>query len=192
MSFSNLASQLNGTGGPIVGRATVNPGGVGNAFGLHVVDVERSIPKPARWTSFATPPSKTPARRYIPATSRARYREALYRERLGAERGVLLRRRRNDAELHVPRLPDAHEPGPANDRHRDVEIANPGHPYGVRGVGEVSIVPPMAAVANAIHDATGVRNDQTADVTGGRGGGYNGQSVTPTNLNCRQSTHRGE
>ena len=38
-----------------------------------------------------------------------------------------------------------------------VEVANPGHPYGVRGVGEVPIVPPMAAIANAIHDATGVR-----------------------------------
>ena len=38
-----------------------------------------------------------------------------------------------------------------------VEVANPGHPYGVRGVGEVPIVPPMAAVANAIHRAVGVR-----------------------------------
>ena len=38
-----------------------------------------------------------------------------------------------------------------------VEVANPGHPYGVRGVGEVPIVPPLAAVANAIHDATGLR-----------------------------------
>ena len=38
-----------------------------------------------------------------------------------------------------------------------VEVPNPGHPYGIRGVGEVPIVPPMAAIANAIHDATGVR-----------------------------------
>ena len=38
-----------------------------------------------------------------------------------------------------------------------VEVANPGHPYGVRGVGEVPIVPPMAAMANAIYDAVGVR-----------------------------------
>jgi CO/xanthine dehydrogenase Mo-binding subunit len=38
-----------------------------------------------------------------------------------------------------------------------VEVANPGHPYGVRGVGEVPIVPPAAAVANAIYHATGVR-----------------------------------
>ena len=38
-----------------------------------------------------------------------------------------------------------------------VEVPNPGHPYGVRGVGEVPIVPPIPAVANAIYAATGVR-----------------------------------
>jgi CO/xanthine dehydrogenase Mo-binding subunit len=38
-----------------------------------------------------------------------------------------------------------------------VEVPNPGHPYGVRGVGEVPIIPPLAAVANAIADATGLR-----------------------------------
>jgi CO/xanthine dehydrogenase Mo-binding subunit len=38
-----------------------------------------------------------------------------------------------------------------------VEVPNPGHPYGVRGVGEVPIVPPLAAIANAIYDAIGVR-----------------------------------
>ena len=38
-----------------------------------------------------------------------------------------------------------------------VEVPTPGHPLGIRGVGEVSIVPPPAAVANAIYHATGVR-----------------------------------
>jgi len=38
-----------------------------------------------------------------------------------------------------------------------VEVPNPGHPFGVRGVGEVPIVPPLAAIANAIYDAVGVR-----------------------------------
>ncbi len=38
-----------------------------------------------------------------------------------------------------------------------VEVPNPVHPYGVRGVGEVGIVPPIPAIANAIHDAIGVR-----------------------------------
>ena len=45
-----------------------------------------------------------------------------------------------------------------------VEVPNPGHPLGVRGVGEVSIVPPPAAVANAIYRAVGVRMTETADV----------------------------
>ena len=38
-----------------------------------------------------------------------------------------------------------------------VEVPNPGHPYGVRGVGETPIVPPLGAVANAVSRATGVR-----------------------------------
>ena len=38
-----------------------------------------------------------------------------------------------------------------------VEVPNPTHPYGVRGVGEVPIVPPLAAVANAVSRAVGIR-----------------------------------
>ena len=38
-----------------------------------------------------------------------------------------------------------------------IETPVPGVPYGVRGVGEVPIVPPAAAIANAIARATGVR-----------------------------------
>ena len=38
-----------------------------------------------------------------------------------------------------------------------VEVPNPGHPFGVRGVGEANIVPTLAALANAVHNAMGVR-----------------------------------
>ncbi|HKX79112.1 MAG TPA: xanthine dehydrogenase family protein molybdopterin-binding subunit [Novosphingobium sp.] len=38
-----------------------------------------------------------------------------------------------------------------------IERPNPAHPYGVKGVGEVPIVPPLAAVAAAVSEATGVR-----------------------------------
>ena len=38
-----------------------------------------------------------------------------------------------------------------------VEVPNPRHPFGARGVGEVPIVPPMAAIGNAIRGATGLR-----------------------------------
>jgi CO/xanthine dehydrogenase Mo-binding subunit len=41
-----------------------------------------------------------------------------------------------------------------------IEVPNPGHPFGVRGVGEVPIVAPAAAIANAIYQAIGVRMHQ--------------------------------
>ena len=78
--------------------------------------------------------------------------------RLGAERGVRLRRGRRDGERRLPRLPDAGRVGSADDRHgASSRCRTRSHPYGVRGVGEVPIVPPLAAVANAMRDATGVR-----------------------------------
>jgi CO/xanthine dehydrogenase Mo-binding subunit len=39
-----------------------------------------------------------------------------------------------------------------------VEVPNPRHPFGVRGVGEVPIIPPLGAVANAVSRATGARH----------------------------------
>ena len=41
-----------------------------------------------------------------------------------------------------------------------VEVPNPGHPFGLRGVGEASIIPPLVTIANAIHQAIGVRMDK--------------------------------
>ena len=41
-----------------------------------------------------------------------------------------------------------------------VEVPSEQHPYGVRGVGEANIVPPTPAIANAVHDATGIRMER--------------------------------
>ena len=38
-----------------------------------------------------------------------------------------------------------------------IEVANPKHPQGVRGVGEVPLVPPLAAIRNAVYNALGIR-----------------------------------
>ena len=38
-----------------------------------------------------------------------------------------------------------------------VEVPNPAHAYGVKGVGEANICPPLAAIANAVEAATGLR-----------------------------------
>ena len=66
-----------------------------------------------------------------------------------------------------------------------IEIPNPKHPQGVRGVGEVPLVPVMAAVANAIHGALGPALLQPADVAaegaGGAGARAAGQGRRLTN-----------
>ena len=41
-----------------------------------------------------------------------------------------------------------------------IEVPNARHPFGLRGVGETVLIPPMAAIANAIYDAIGVRMDR--------------------------------
>ena len=58
-----------------------------------------------------------------------------------------------------------------------IEIPNPKHPQGVRGVGEVPLVPGMAAVANAVHNAIGLRFDQPADVAAQGAGGARAGAV---------------
>ena len=45
-----------------------------------------------------------------------------------------------------------------------VEVPNPRHPFGARGVGEVPIIPPMAAIANAIRERDGAAHAGPADV----------------------------
>ncbi len=157
MSFKDLAGRLNGTGGPIVGRATVNPGGVGNAFGLHIVDVE-----------VDTETGKVEILRYTAIQDAGKAIHPSYVEgqiQGGAVQGIGWALNEeyyfgDDGTMQNSTFLDYRMPTSLDLPMIDtviVEVANPGHPYGVRGVGEVSIVPPMAAVANAIYDATGVR-----------------------------------
>ena len=60
-----------------------------------------------------------------------------------------------------------------------VEVPNPRHPFGARGVGEVPIVPPMAAIANAIRSATGLRMAGPADVAAEGAGGVRRGRLMP-------------
>jgi CO/xanthine dehydrogenase Mo-binding subunit len=157
MGFKELAARLNATGGPIVGRATVNPAGVGNAFALHMVDVEVD-PETGkvdilRFTTFqdagkAIHPSYVEGQMQGGAVQGIGW--ALNEEYYLNEEGQMVNSSfldyRMPTSLDLPMIDTV-----------IVEVPNPGHPYGVRGVGEVCIVPPMAAVANAIYHATGAR-----------------------------------
>ncbi len=157
LSFDQLARRLNGTGGPIVGRGTANPGGVGNAFGLHIVDVEvdpdTGKVEILRYTALqdagkAIHPSYVEGQIQGGAVQGIGWalNEEYYLNDTGQMMNSSFLDYRMPTSLDLPMIDTV-----------IVEVANPGHPLGVRGVGEVSLVPPMAAVANAIHDALGVR-----------------------------------
>jgi CO/xanthine dehydrogenase Mo-binding subunit len=160
ISFQELSSMLNSTGGPIVGRATVNPGGVGNAFAVHLVDVQ--VDKKTgkvdvlRYTSIqdvgkAIHPSYVEGQMQGGAVQGIGW--ALNEEYIFDESGKMLNTSfldyRMPVSLDLPMIDTVL-----------VEVTNPGHPFGLRGVGEACLVPPMAAIANAIHDAVGVRMEE--------------------------------
>ena len=157
MTFEQLARRLNGTGGPVVGRATANPGGVGNAFAINIADVEVDTETGKvdvlRFTAVqdcgkAIHPSYVEGQIQGGAVQGIGW--ALNEEYCFDDSGQML----NSSFLDY-RMPTALDL-PMIDT-VIVEVPNPGHPLGVRGVGEVSLVPPMAAIGNAIANATGAR-----------------------------------
>ena len=159
LTFKELAARLIATGGPIVGRANVNPGGVGAAFAVHIVDVEVD-PETGkvdilRYTALqdagkAVHPSYVESQMQGGAVQGIGWalNEEYYFNQEGHMTNSSFLDYRMPISLDLPMIDTV-----------IVEVANPGHPYGVRGVGEIPIVPPMAAIANAIHNAVGVRMD---------------------------------
>jgi len=157
LTFKQLAARLNGTGGPVMGRGNVNPGGVGNAFAVHIVDVEvdpeTGKVEILRYTALqdvgkAVHPSYVEGQLQggvAQGIGWALNEEYVY-NKSGAMDNSSFLDYRMPTSLDLPMIDTV-----------IVEVANPGHPFGIRGVGEVCIVPPLAAVANAIHGASGVR-----------------------------------
>jgi CO/xanthine dehydrogenase Mo-binding subunit len=157
MTFNELAAQLPHTGGMIQGHADVNPTTVGPAFAGHICDVEvdpeTGKVQILRYTAIqdvgtAVHPSYVEGQ--IQGGAAQGIGMAISEEYFYDDQGVM----RNSSLLDY-RMPTALDL-PMIDTVL-VEVPNPGHPYGVRGVGEVPIVPPLAAVANAIYHATGAR-----------------------------------
>lgn len=157
MSFKELAGQLLKTGAPVVGRATVAPKGVGGTFGTHIVDLEvdpdTGKTQILRYTVIqdagtAIHPAYVEGQMQGGASQGIGY--ALNEEYYWDESGRML-----NSSLLDYRMPTALDL-PMIDT-IIVEVPNPGHPYGVRGAGETPIVPPLAAIANAMYRATGVR-----------------------------------
>jgi CO/xanthine dehydrogenase Mo-binding subunit len=157
MGLKELAPKFPRAGGPVMGRASVRPRGVGPAFAAHVVDVEVD-PETGkvdilRYTA-AQDVGKAVHPSYVEGQIQGGVAQgvgwALNEEYYYAEDGTL--RNTGFLDYRMPTCLDL----PMIETIL-VEVANPGHPIGIRGVGEVPIIPPPAAIANAIYRATGVR-----------------------------------
>ena len=157
LTFRQMAARQNPTGGPIVGRAGVNPPGAGPALATHIVDVEVD-PDTGKVTILRYTALQDAGKAIHPSYVEGQIQGgvaqgigwALNEEYFVNDQGHMVNSSyldyRMPTSLDLPMIDTV-----------VVEVANPNHPYGVRGVGEVCIVPPMAAIANAVYHATGVR-----------------------------------
>ena len=157
LSLNALAAKSGRTGGPISANASLNERGVGAAFSAQVCDVEvdpeTGVTRVVRYLT-AQDAGRAISPDYVEGQMQGGVvqgigwglnEEYIHNENGGMENPSFLDYRMPVAS-DLPMIECS-----------IVEVPNPAHPYGVRGVGEVGIVPPMAALANAIKDATGVR-----------------------------------
>jgi len=157
ITFKELAEKLDETGGPVVASAAVQPKGNAPGFAAHIVDVEvdpdTGKVQILRYTAVQDV-GKAIYPNYVESQIQGGVAQgvgwALNEEYLYDEQGRLL----NSSWLDY-RMPVALDL-PMIDTIL-VEKTNPDHPFGAKGVGEVCIVPPPGAIANAIHNAVGVR-----------------------------------
>jgi len=160
MSFKELAGELDETGGPIVGRGTVDAGGVGaggGSFSGNIVDVEVDPDTgkvQIRRVTAVQDAGKAIHPSYVEGQMQGgsvqgigwALNEEYFMNDDGTMANSTLLDYRMPISLDLPMIDTV-----------IVEIPSATHPYGVRGVGEANIVPPPAAVANALYRATGVR-----------------------------------
>ena len=157
LSLKDIASKFSATGGPIGATGTVNAGGQAPGFSTQYCDVEVD-PETGRVEILRFVAAQDAGRAIHPSYVEGQIQGgvvqgigwALNEEYIYDEDG----RMSNPGFLdyRVPVASDVPMIEPIV-----VEVPNPNHPFGVKGVGEVSICPPMAAVANAVADAIGRR-----------------------------------
>jgi CO/xanthine dehydrogenase Mo-binding subunit len=157
LSLEDIAAGASKTGGPVAGHSEMVADGAGVSFSTHICDVEvdpeTGATRVLRYTVIQD------AGKAVHPT----YVEGQYQG--GAAQGIGWALNEEyiygkDGRLQNPGFLDYRIPVCSDLPMIDtqiLEIPNPNHPYGVRGVGETSIVPPLAAVANAVSNAVGVR-----------------------------------
>ncbi len=157
LSVKEIAAEAGNTGGPIAGHSELVADGAGVSFATHICDVEVD-PETGSTRVIRYTVIQDAGKAVHPS-----YVEGQYQG--GAAQGIGWALNEeyiygSDGRLQNPGFLDYRIPVCSDLPMIDtqiLEIPNPNHPYGVRGVGETSIVPPLAAVANAVSNAVGVR-----------------------------------
>ena len=157
ISFKDLSARLMRTGGPVTcSVSTVSPG-IGPVIAGNLVDVEvdpeTGKVEVLRYTAFmdvgtAVHPAYVEGQ--IQGGTVQGIGWALNEGYVYDDDGVML----NSSFLDY-RMPTALDV-PMIDTVL-IEVPNPKHPFGLRGVGEAPIIPPLSALAIAVSDAIGVR-----------------------------------
>ncbi|MCA9079551.1 MAG: xanthine dehydrogenase family protein molybdopterin-binding subunit [Planctomycetaceae bacterium] len=156
ITFQEVAAQIVQTGESITATGNTNMPNSSNAFGVHLVDVEVD-PDTGKTTILRYTACQDAGTAIHPAYVEGQMHGgavqgigwALNEEYCYDKNGLL--RNANFLDYRMPTSYDL-----PNIETIIVEVPNPDHPYGVRGVGEVPICPPPAAIGAAIHQASGV------------------------------------
>lgn len=157
LSIADITAKAKQTGGPLAATASLNAVGAGPSFAVHLADVavdeETGVTTLLRYTAAqdagtAIHPSYVEGQLQGGAAQGIGWalNEALIRRADGALDNASFLDYRVPVASDLPMIDAV-----------IVEVPNPAHPYGVRGVGETAIVPPIATIANAIASATGLR-----------------------------------
>jgi CO/xanthine dehydrogenase Mo-binding subunit len=157
LTLAGLAAQSARTGGPISAQVSLNAQGAGPGFGVHVCDVEID-PETGHVTVLRYTAAQDVGKAIHPSYVEGQIQGgvaqgvgwALNEEYIFDRDGKM--ENAGFLDYRVPVASDLPMIGAIL-----IEVANPRHPYGAKGVGEVPIVPPLAAVANAVSAAIGVR-----------------------------------
>ena len=157
LDLAAIALKQARTGGPISSEVSVNAQGAGAGFGSHICDVavdkETGRVEIIRYTAIqdvgkAIHPSYVEGQ--IQGGAAQGIGWALSEEYIYNDKG----------QMDNPGFLDYRCPVASDLPMIEavlVEVPNPRHPFGARGVGEVPIIPPMAAISNAIKGAIGIR-----------------------------------
>jgi CO/xanthine dehydrogenase Mo-binding subunit len=157
LTLAQLAAKASATGGPINGRSSLNTEGAGPGFATHICDVE-----------VDPETGKVQVLRYTAVQDVGRAIHPSYVEgqiQGGAAQGIGWALNEefiydSKGQLDNPTFLDYRMPVASDLPMIEsivIEVPNEKHPQGIRGAGEVPIVPPLAAVANAVRNATGLR-----------------------------------